>query len=773
MAVKNKSEALKKRPLRVLIIEDSKEDVALLILTLKKDFDPVYKHVEIAKEFSEALQKEKWDCILADYSLPLFNAPNALTMLHKIGKDIPFIVVSGTIGEEAAVEVLRQGAHDFISKFNLARLNTAINREIANALNRQERKFAEEAVQASEKRFREIFENASDGLLVVDNETMQFYFGNSTICKMLGYESNDIVKLSVPDIHPQRDLVYVISQLERQKRGEIKIAKDIPVKRKDGSVFYADINSFEIIYQSRKCLIGIFRDITERMLAERALRISEERYRRFFEDDLTGDYIANAAGQILECNPAFLRIFAFKSNEDALKFNAFKLHPNPDERKRLIERLIKEKKIEFYEAELRRVDGKPIYVVENLTGEFDSNGELVTIKGYIFDDTRRKVLERQLVHSQKMESLGTLAGGIAHDFNNILGIIMGHASLIEMFKADPDKLIASVEAITRSTERGAGLVRQLLTFARKADLKFESIRINDIIQELTKMLNETFSKNIQIKTRLEEHLPTITADGNQLHSVFLNLCVNARDAMSEGGKITITTKTASAASLGKQKNLISDDYIAVEISDTGKGMDRATLDRIFEPFFTTKESGRGTGLGLAVAYGIIERHNGFIDVESELGKGTVFNIYFPVQVAYIEVPGEGVDVLKDLRGGVETILLVEDEKFLAESTKTILEDKGYKVITANDGEEALEIYSSSKKNISLVLSDLGLPKIDGQELFNRLRKINPALKFVIASGFVQPDRRTAMSNAGVKDFIQKPYAPTDMLRRIRSVLDKK
>lgn len=897
--VEKKESGVLMKHLKVLIAEDSQSDVELLLRTLKSNYLPNFKCVETGEEFLNAVNNEKWDIILADYNMPNFSAPEALTLLHQTGKDIPFIIVSGTIGEDAAVESLKSGAHDFIIKANLSRLIPAIEREIKSAKTRQEKKHSEEVLKESEQKFREIFENASDGLLLVEVETQKFSFGNSTICKMTGYEPNDITKLSVSDIHPKEHLPYVTNQIERQIRNEIRIARDIPVKRKDGTVFYADINTFEMIYEGKKCLMGIFRDITERKLAEEALqknerflsniiesiqdgisvldmdmrivrvnptmekwyshampivgkkcfdvyhgrkeictvcptiktletmsvtnetvpkigedgsivgwfdlfsfpmtdnvtgkmtgvieyvrditenkrieealKQSEEKYRSFFEQDLTGDFISTPDGKLVQCNPPFARMFGFGSVEDATNFDSVKFFPNPEFYKNIINRLKSEKKIEYMDLQLYRIDGKPIYTTANLIGEFNQENELVEVKGYLFDDTKRKILERQLIHSQKMESLGTLAGGIAHDFNNILGIIMGHASLISMFKSEPKRVETSAEAITRVTERGAGLVRQLLTFARKTEVNLESVRVNDLIKELLKLLNETFPKTIEFNIQFEDQLPSIIADQNQLHSVLLNLCLNSRDAMPDGGKLTITTEAVSSDHLSKYKNLISNKYIAIEITDTGKGMERATLERIFEPFFTTKELGKGTGLGLAVAYGIIEQHNGFIEVESEVGVGTVFRLYFPVHVGELQTEKEYTGTIKDIRGGSETILLVEDEEYLAESTKTVLQEKGYKVLTAHDGEEAIKIYSDMKEEISLVLSDLGLPKIDGHELFNRIKQFNPAVKFIIASGYIQPQRKIALIKSGVKDLIQKPYNLIDILKVIRKVIDK-
>ncbi|MGA9408266.1 MAG: ATP-binding protein, partial [Bacteroidota bacterium] len=390
----------------------------------------------------------------------------------------------------------------------------------------------------------------------------------------------------------------------------------------------------------------------------------------------------------------------------------------------------------------------------------------------LLDDTKQQLLEQQLIQAQKLESLGTLAGGIAHDFNNILGIIVGHATLIKRSGLDPEKQSQSIEAITTAAQRGAALVRQLLTFARKSDVIMHRIQLNDSIKEVASLLRETFPKIIDVSMKLQEKLPLILADSTQIHQVLLNLCVNARDAMPEGGKLAISTQTVEGTSIqSKFPKAKICNYVVVEVSDTGSGMDEETRLKIFEPFFTTKEPGKGTGLGLAVAFGIISLHYGFIDVASTPGRGTTFSLYFPVNVEEIEpfhIKGE---MLGETPGGTETILLVEDEEMLRELAKMALKGKGYTVITATNGEEAIQIYKARKKEIALVLSDMGLPKLDGYSAFKELKEINPAIKFVIASGYIDPVQKSEILKSGVKEFIQKPYVPNDMLSKIRNVLD--
>jgi CheY-like chemotaxis protein len=372
-----------------------------------------------------------------------------------------------------------------------------------------------------------------------------------------------------------------------------------------------------------------------------------------------------------------------------------------------------------------------------------------------------------------MESLGTLAGGIAHDFNNILGIIMGHSSILEQSREDPEKFSRSAQAISKATFRGAALVRQLLTFARKTELTMQPVSINETLSELAKLLGETFPKTIDIRLRLEPRLPLLQADATQLHQVFLNLCVNARDAMvPKGGTLSLTSRLAGGKEVRANFPAAEEmDYVVVDVADTGVGMDQATLSRIFEPLFTTKEKGKGTGLGLATVHGIVESHRGFIGVESAVGSGSTFHVYLPIigRTPTHESGQKPTD--EHLPSGAETILLVEDEETLSDLLKFVLEGKGYKVLRARDGEEALTLFREHSQEISLILSDLGLPKMSGWELFKEIRRLNPNAKVILASGYFEPGTKSELLKSGAEALMQKPYEPAEVLKTVRKVLN--
>ncbi len=409
------------------------------------------------------------------------------------------------------------------------------------------------------------------------------------------------------------------------------------------------------------------------------------------------------------------------------------------------------------------------YALENLDRErrqIRTTAELEQI------EEKRRLLEQQLVQAQKFESLGTLASGIAHDFNNILAIVMGHSSLLAERTAERQELAPSISAIRKAAERGAALVRQLLTFARKTESVFASVQLNELILDLVRLMRETFPKTITVVPRLQEGLPRVVADAAQLHQVFLNLCINSRDAMPEAGQLTIETSLVANSEIKTRiPAATAGEYVVVRFTDNGIGMDEETLRRAFDPFFTTKGPGKGTGLGLALAYSIIENHQGFIELESELGRGTTVIISLPVEEHAEESRPQSLSRASAVLGGSETVLVIEDEEMLLDLLNTILSERGYRVLTARDGEEGVAVYAQNQDAIAVVIADIGLPKLGGEEVFRRIQAIRPEAKVIIASGLLTPETLASLQQLGARHLFAKPYAPEEMLRKIRSVID--
>jgi nitrogen-specific signal transduction histidine kinase/CheY-like chemotaxis protein len=388
------------------------------------------------------------------------------------------------------------------------------------------------------------------------------------------------------------------------------------------------------------------------------------------------------------------------------------------------------------------------------------------------DIEEQKRLEEQLRQAQKMESIGTLAGGIAHDFNNILNIIKGYATLIGRHPAADQTITENLKIIDEGIERGASVVRQLLTMARKAKARLESTNVNAIVTELSNLLRETLPKTIEVELDLESNLPPVMTDANQISQALLNLCLNARDAMPTGGKLLLTTEVLSGAVLrGRFREAKEGQYAAIKVTDSGLGMDEATRNRIFEPFFTTKKPGEGTGLGLSVVYGIVTNHAGFVDVSSEPGCGTRFAVYLPMLekgATSIHWPASQSRPAGELRGNGETILFVDDEVQQVRLMQEFLENFGYKVLTAGDGAEAVELYERHKDEIAAVVLDLGLPKINGWEALKAMKKANPHVRPILASGYLFPQQEPETGEW--HPVIMKPYLLDDVLAKIFEVI---
>jgi two-component system, cell cycle sensor histidine kinase and response regulator CckA len=389
------------------------------------------------------------------------------------------------------------------------------------------------------------------------------------------------------------------------------------------------------------------------------------------------------------------------------------------------------------------------------------------------DTTGQIKLQNQFIQAQKVQSLGRLAGGIAHDFNNILGIILGYATMLEDNRIGPQDYDKCIQVIIKNVERGTALVQQILTYARKADVSFQPLRVPDFFSELIGMLKETFPKTIVFKESYAADLPYLVGDRMQVHQVLLNLCVNARDAMPNGGTIDITVDVRTREEIQACFPEASEEqYLSLKVSDTGTGMDEETRLRMFDPFFTTKELGKGTGLGLSVVYGVVQSHHGFIDVKSRIGQGTEFSLFLPAAKQREKNIEESAPPMGDIRGGTETILVVEDEEFLLKILCMCLEGKGYRSITARDGQEAVELFGQHHEAIDIVLTDIGLPIMNGFDVFKRLGEIDPQVKVIVASGFFEPAMKDELQRTGAKAFINKPYRPLDVLRTVRHVLDE-
>jgi two-component system cell cycle sensor histidine kinase/response regulator CckA len=381
-------------------------------------------------------------------------------------------------------------------------------------------------------------------------------------------------------------------------------------------------------------------------------------------------------------------------------------------------------------------------------------------------------MEKRLREAQRLEAIGTFAGGVAHDFNNLLTIISGHVSLLRLANEQPAKVVSVAETIDRAVQRGSDLVRGLLTFARQGKTQLSSIDIAKQVHDTVGVLQPAFPENITILQHFPPNLPEVLADPAQIDRIFINLLTNARDAMPNGGTITITVSADVAGPFPDEPKQPAKEYVRVEIADSGTGMEESVRQRIFEPFFTTKPSGKGTGLGLPVVYGLMQSHHGFIEVKSQPNCGTTFILFFPVPTASEKRVVEESEPLPIDSRGSETILIVEDESDVVAFLETLFGLSGYKVLVAKQSQEAIDLFCAHQDEIQLVFSDIDLAKIDGFVLCARLRELKPGLKVILTSGHIDRSLEQRRKQFGIDAFVPKPYNTQELVRRVRATLDR-
>ena len=590
---------------------------------------------------------------------------------------------------------------------------------------------------------------------------------NKNLEHITGYASKEISAMRPLDFFVEEDRPRVEKEIHKTfSTGKSAVEAHFLHKQGHRSARHY-LTGLCLTINKKRYLAGMGLDISNLRQTQLALKESERRYRHFFEDDLSAAFITKPDGQLIDCNAAFAHMFGFQSPSQLKNINLAAIYPNDSARDEFLALLQKEKRIERYESVMRHVDGSRIHTLENTVGVFDEQDNLVQIRGYLMDITEQKHLELHLQQAQKMEAVGTLAGGIAHDFNNLLMRIQGHTSLLMEEDTHPEHC-RHLEGIVDAVKSASGLTRQLLAFARGGQYELKPVDLNTILRKSARMFGRT-RKDIRIHFKLQEDLWAVEADATQIEQIMLNLYVNAWQSMPGGGAIYLETENLHLDKKAVRPHMLQNgDYARVTVTDTGVGMRKHVQERIFDPFFTTKEMGQGTGLGLASVYGIIKNHGGCIDVDSKRGQGTSFTLLLPATQRPVIVEAQA---RKTVKKGKETILLVDDEALVLDVGKQMLVRIGYKVIPADNGQEAIEIFSQQQNEIDAVVLDMVMPAMNGKETFIRLREIDPHVKVLLSSGYSIDGQAREIMNQGCRGFIQKPFDMGLLSRKLREIIE--
>lgn len=757
----------------ILIVDDQEANVSLLEQMLRDAGYVAIASTRDPREVCGLHRKNRYDLILLDLQMPGMDGFQVMEGLKEIETSgyLPVLVITAQPGHK--LRALKNGAKDFVGKpFDLGEVLIRVYNMLEVRL-----------LHLDETRNHARLENSQRIAGLGDWEhdlTGQHLVWSEEIYRILGVSRTDFP----PNADSFHSLVHPddLALVRREEKTATKNAGagdfENRIIRPDGNVRHIhQITETVFDDQGRPAReSGTMQDITERKLAESALRQSEERFKFVARavSDMVWDWDLSA--NTLWWNEGFMTTFGLLADEitPSVEFWASRIHP--DECDRVFDSIHHaiDSGAESWNAEYRFQcrDGNYAFVQDRGYIVRNAKGKGLRMVGGMRDLTEQKKMEAQYLRAQRMDSIGTLAGGIAHDLNNVLSPIMMSIELLKLEFGGNPRHSKILNIIHLSCLRGADLVRQVVSFAQGLKGQQIAISLRRLIDDLESIISGTFPRNILIVAKTPDDLWLVTGDPTQLHQVLLNLAVNARDAMSQGGTLTLAANnvTLDAEYVGTCLEAKPGTYVLLQVTDTGLGIPPEVRERIFEPFFTTKEFGKGTGIGLATVHTVVKSHGGFVTVDSELGRGTTFNIYLPADPALRE--GQTLPALAELpRGRDELVLVIDDEFSIRDITQQTLEIFGYRAITASNGADAVALYAKQSQQIALVITDMMMPVMDGAAIIQVLMRINPSVKIIAASGQVAENTSKAI-RAGVHDFLPKPYTAQTLLKLVREVIDR-
>ncbi|MEW6673986.1 MAG: PAS domain S-box protein [Thermodesulfobacteriota bacterium] len=632
-----------------------------------------------------------------------------------------------------------------------------------------------EKVAESEVRFRHAFENANAGVCLVNTEG-RLVKVNHKMCEIFGYPKEQLEGMTVNDLAHPDDISISPDFIRRSLSGEVESSSfEKRYYHKDGHIVYGQVSTSLIRDAQGKPLyyISHVQDITKRKAAEAALQESEQRYREILENVLIGAYQVQLDGKPLFVNQTMAEMFGYDSPREFIDkiANVRDLYARAQDRSQVIDEIKSKGFIRDREVELKRKDGRHVWIKLNTRLTQNKDGVAV-LEGLMEDVTDFKRMEVQLRQAQKMESVGTLAGGIAHEFNNILGIILGNTELAIGDVPESNPAHEFLKEVRGASLRARNIIRQLLSFSRKTEQSRKPINIVPVVRDSVKLLRSSIPTTIEFRQHVADECHTISGDVTQIHQIMINLCTNAADAMRDhGGVIEIglgnTELEHEEIAIGQR--LLPGRYVKLMVRDTGSGIAPENMEQIFDPYFTTKEVGKGTGMGLAVVHGIVKGHEGAIQVESEVGKGTAISIFFPAQAGAPETENDDEAYLPT---GSERVLLIDDDAALIKIGGRILERLGYQVGAFMDPLKGLERFRLKPDDFDLIITDMTMPGITGDHLIQEIRDIRPGVPAILCTGFSETMDRERAKELGVSEFVMKPFEIKKIAHSVRRALDK-
>lgn len=772
---------------RIMVLEDN-EELAILIKKNLTRHGFVISVCSDEKNAISQLLENSHDILLMDYQLKEMTGKDIIYQLEQKGHSIPFIIMTGHGDEKIAVEMMKMGAMDYVVKdVNFIELLPTILQKAVGALQTQwNLKQVEKSLKKSEEQYRTLFENSLDAITFMGGNPSRMMMVNPAFSKMTGYSPEEVLSFSLEDlweiVHIEdRPVVkqFFCDQITRNKF-------EFRIVRKDGTIRWVEVMNSISTNRGERAIQSIYRDITERKNAEDELKKSEERFKLAIEAATHGIFDWNFKTNEMYFSPFYFKMLGYQFNEFPPSVDTWKALFHPDDLPAALE-LVSQyhaNKITSHQIEFRMKSksGEWKWILSRgKIVERDIHGNSVRLIGTHVDITshkqaeaERSKLENQLRQAQKMEAVGQLAGGIAHDFNNLLFVITGYSEMMLEEIPKDSKLYNWMNHIMKTTERATTLVRQLLLFSRKEAMQLKTIQLNELIQNMMKMIQRIIGEHIFLEFSPDNTLHQVIADPGQIEQVIMNLCVNARDAMPDGGSILIETQNVTIDDEYCKHHTWAKpgDYVMCSVSDTGVGIPKEIIDHIFEPFFTTKEVGKGTGLGLSAAYGIVKSHNGMIHVYSHPGSGSTFKIYLPAYKEISSTPPVKETKLKipNVTGSGATILVAEDEESVRNMISQILELNGYRVISAKDGEEAIRIFEQLADQITLVLLDVVMPKMSGTKVLQKIKLVKPDIPVILMSGYSKGVLNYMFSSTHQYEMLQKPYSYVELLLKIQQLM---